>query len=106
MQVRIREADRDALRFHWIRDKDSSQVETWRFTRALFGLRQSPFRLVGTLKQHLDTVRTEYPKHVEELMRSLHVDDIIAGEDTVDQMHKLKGTAIGALKEAGFELHK
>ena len=25
LQVRIREADRDALRFHWIRDKNSSQ---------------------------------------------------------------------------------
>ena len=53
LQVRIREADRDALRFHWIRDKNSSQVETLRFMRALFGLAQSPFLLAGTLKQHL-----------------------------------------------------
>ena len=70
LQVRIRGADRDALRFHWIRDKNSSQVETLRFTRALFGLVQSPFLLAGTLKQHLETLRTEYPKHVEEIMRS------------------------------------
>ena len=27
-------------------------------------------------------------------MRSLYADDIIAGEDTVDQVHELKGTAI------------
>ena len=39
-------------------------------------------------------------------MRSLYVDDIITGEDTVDQVHELKGTAIGVLKQAGFELHK
>ena len=39
-------------------------------------------------------------------MRSLYVDDIIAGEDKVDQVHELKGTAIGVLKGAGFELHK
>ena len=106
LQVRIREADRDALRFHWIRDKNSSQVETLRFTRALFGLVQSPFLLAGTLKQHLEALRTEYPKHVEEIMRSLYVDDIITGEDTVDQVHELKGTAIGVFKQAGFELHK
>ena len=104
LQVRIREADRDALRFHWIRD--SSQVETLRSTKALFGLVQSPFLLAGTLKQHLETLRTEYPKHVEEIMRSLYVDGIIAGEDTVDQLHELKGTAIGVFKVAGFELHK
>ena len=41
LQVRIKEANRDALRFHWIKDRDSSQVETLRFTRALFGLVQS-----------------------------------------------------------------
>ena len=41
LQVRIKEAHRDALRFHWIKDRDSSQVETLRFTRALFGLVQS-----------------------------------------------------------------
>ena len=54
LQVRIQEADHDALRFHWIKDKDSSQIEVLQFTRALFGLIQSPFLLGGTLKQHLD----------------------------------------------------
>ena len=39
-------------------------------------------------------------------MRGLYVDDIIAGEDTVDQVHGLKGTAIGVFKVPGFELHK
>ena len=39
-------------------------------------------------------------------MRSLYVDDIITREDTVDQMHVLKGTAIQVLKGAAFELHK
>ena len=34
-------------------------------------------------------------------MRSLYVDDIITGEDTVDQVHELKRTAIRV-----FELHK
>ena len=52
---------------------------------ALFGLVQSLFLFAGTLKQHLETSRTEYSKHVEEIMRSLYVDDIITGEDTVDQ---------------------
>ena len=42
LQVRIREEDRDALRFHWIKDKDPARVEVYRFTRALFGLVQSP----------------------------------------------------------------
>ena len=34
LQVRIREEDRDALRFHWISTKHPEKVRTLRFTRA------------------------------------------------------------------------
>ena len=49
LQVRIRLEDRDAMRFHRIKDKETSNVEVLRLTRALFGLVQSPFLLGGTL---------------------------------------------------------
>ena len=42
LQVRIREGERDALRFHWLRDLHSTQVQVFRFMRALFGLAPSP----------------------------------------------------------------
>ena len=38
LQVRIREEDRDSLRFHWFSTEHPEQVRTLRFTRALFGL--------------------------------------------------------------------
>jgi hypothetical protein len=44
LQVRIKKAERDALPFHWKPDIDAN-VETLRFTRALFGLTCSPFLL-------------------------------------------------------------
>ena len=37
----IKEEDRDANRFHWLIDKDSNQIEIYRFTRILFGIMQS-----------------------------------------------------------------
>ena len=52
LQVRIRELDRDALRFHWKQNEHSAH-ETLRFTRALFGLTCSPFLLGGVLECHL-----------------------------------------------------
>ena len=73
---------------------------------ALFGLVQSLFLFAGTLKQHLETSRTEYSKHVEEIMRSLYVDDIITREDTVDQKHEWRRTAIEVFYRARFEFHK
>ena len=53
LQIRVRREDRDALRFHWIKDLASKQVETLRFTRVLFGLAPSPFLLAAVIKQHL-----------------------------------------------------
>ena len=43
LQIRIRQEDRDCLRFHWIVDKKLSNIVVLRFTRAIFGLVQSPF---------------------------------------------------------------
>ena len=106
LQVWIQVADRDALRFHWIKDKDSSRIETLRFTRALFGLVQSPFLLAGTLKQHLESLKVEYPEHIEEIMKSLYVDDVIGGKDTIEQARELKEVAVSVFKAAGFDLHK
>ena len=47
LQVRIRAGDRDILRFHWFKDTTMFEVEVLRFTRALFGLVQSPVLLGG-----------------------------------------------------------
>ena len=52
LQVRIKEADRDAMRFHWRRD-EHTPLPTLRFTRALFGLNSSPFLLGGVVEAHL-----------------------------------------------------
>ena len=67
LQVVIRADDRDVLRFHWIKNKDPSDIEVLTFTRALFGLVQSPFLLAGTLKQHLNSLRERYPAEVAEI---------------------------------------
>ena len=60
LQVRIREDDRNELRFHWFKDLNSQTVEALRFTRALFGLTCSPF-LLGGVEQHLlESCREKY----------------------------------------------
>ena len=48
-QIRIRELQRNSLRFHWIKNLDPNIVEINRFTRLVFGLTLSPFILEGTL---------------------------------------------------------
>lgn len=105
LQIRIRQEDRDALRFHWV-DREMRQVETLRFTRALFGLAPSPFLLGAVVQQHLETEREHYPESVREIERSLYVDDLISGRPTVDEARHLKKEATEILGKGTFQLHK
>ena len=106
LQIRIREGDRDAVRFHWLKDLTTKQVEVFRFTRVLFGLAPSPFLLAAVIKEHLQKCRAANPEVVEEIERSLYVDDLIGGGETIKEALKLKETAKSIFKEATFELHK
>ncbi len=104
LQIRIREAERDALRFHW--STASGELQTLRFTRVLFGLASSPFLLGGVLATHLERWKSERPEDVEELKRCLYVDDIISGGETVQQAEKRKEAATVIMEDATFKLHK
>ncbi len=106
LQVRICEEDRDALRFHWLKDVNSKEVETFTFTRALFGLAPSPFLLGGVIKQHLEHWRDKDPETVREIEKSLYVDDLISGATTKDDAKQLKVKATEIFEDAVFQLHK
>ena len=106
LQIRIKQKDRDVLRFHWLSKEDPKQVEVYRFTRALFGLNQSPFLLAGTLNQHLNSQEQEFPKEVAEIRDSLYVDDLLTGGCMVEEVQQLKETAIKIFDRAKFTLHK
>ena len=105
LQVRVRENERDALRFHW-RCEEDSQFKTLRFTRVLFGLAPSPFLLAGVIEQHLSLWEERYPDIVAELRKSLYVDDLLTGGQTIAQAADRKEKAIEVFEDAKFTLHK
>ena len=92
--VRTQPEDRDALRFHWIKETKTSNVEILRLTCALFGLVQSLFLLGGTLHQHLEGMKERCPRAVEEIKKSLYVDDVITGGETTEKVRKLKESTV------------
>ena len=102
LQVRIREEDRNTTRFHWLKDLETKQVETLRFARALFRLSISPFLLGGVIDQHLRNLQQNFPNEVEEVKRSLYVDNLITCVTTVVE----KGAAQPISRERRFQLHK
>ena len=105
LQVRIKEEERDALRFHW-KFKGHSEIETSRFTRALFGLTSLPFLLGGVIEQHLKVWEERESELVAQIRKSLYVDDVITGAPTVQQTQKQKEKATKIFSDAQFTLHK
>ena len=88
---------------------ESNDTETLRFTRAIFGLGESPFLLNGTIKEYLTTSKQRYPEsaaYIEEIEESLHVDDLITGDATIEEVQKVKETAVRVFGDAKFKLHQ
>ena len=104
LQIRIRKDDRDTLRIHWISDLETKRVETFRFTRALFGLAPSPFLLAGVIKHYLESCRAKFPDLIREIDKSLYVDDLVSGGPTVREAQE--AGAIDAFGQASIKLHK
>ena len=105
LQIRIKEEERDSLRFHW-RRPEHSEIEIYRFTRALFGLTSSPFLLGGVISQHLARWETKHPEIVKELRDGLYVDDLLIGGAMVEEAQIKKQTATEIFNDATFKLHK
>ena len=78
LQIRIKAANRDALRFHWIKERDPNQVEILWFTKLIFGSVQSPVFLGGSLQEHLETYIEKYHIEVAEIKDDLYVDNLIS----------------------------
>ena len=105
LQIRIKQEERDALRFHW-RHPNSDETVIYRFTRALFGLTCSPFLLGGVIQQHLEAWEDRYPDLVKEIRDGIYVDDLMEGGGTVEETKEKKAATIEIFEDATFTVHK
>ncbi|XP_068757909.1 uncharacterized protein [Montipora capricornis] len=54
----------------------------------------------------LGKIRERYPSEIEEILRSLYVDDVITGGSTTDKVQGLRETIASVFGEAKFTMHK
>lgn len=108
LMVSMSKKDRDVLRFLWIDDidKDQPEVHVLRFTRVVFGVSSSPFLLNATIGHHLKKYSLSHPQLVENLSRSIYVDDVVSGAENDDEAYQLCIESKRMLKTGGFNLRK
>ncbi|CAL1299199.1 unnamed protein product [Larinioides sclopetarius] len=101
-QISLAPGDKDVVRFLVASDKNDFKV--YRFNRVIFGVNASPFLLAATIKTHIEKYVEQYPDTIRILDESFYVDDLVAGEDTVESAFDLSKTAAKMMNEAGMNL--
>ena len=68
LQIGIDEKHRDFLRFLWFRNPNEKipEVREFRYTRAVFGVKCSPFLLNATIKSHLQKYDSSIARKIYE----------------------------------------
>ena len=90
LQISIRESERDMFKFHWVKNSDPSVIEINRFTSLVFGLTQSLFIVEVTLKEHFGYYIKQYPTLIEAISEDMHVDDLVSGSNTIEEVEVIK----------------
>lgn len=108
LMVAISNADKDMLRFLWLKEpnKLNSELLQLRFTRLVFGLRPSPAMLGSTIRHHLDKQKEFDPQLIELLKNSLYVDDLVTGAANDQEALELSTQAKQIMYKGAFNLRK
>ncbi|XP_015904280.2 uncharacterized protein [Parasteatoda tepidariorum] len=83
LQIELDIPDRNFIRFYWA-DSLNGNPYILNFARVLFGLRPSPYLLAATLKHHFRKYKEQFPETFELLNSSVYVDDLILGQNNIE----------------------
>ena len=106
--ISIKEEDRNALRFLWLKCRKNglSEIVVYRFCRLVFGLKPSPAILGATIKHHLLQHSRSEPEIAKVLENDLYVDDLTTATETEDKAIALYNSAKEVMSRGGFNLRK
>ena len=112
LHIKLNNEQRDLTRFLWFKNPDKinyknfdeNELIEYRMCRVLFGINASPFVLNATLQHHIRTAND--PEFENELIKSLHVDDLTTSTETVADAELFVDKTKDHLSKASFNLRK
>ena len=103
-RVELDAADRHLHRFLW-RPSPEDQISEYQMTRVTFGVAASPHLAIRTLQQTAQDHSTD-PLASYHILQSFYVDDLLAGEKSIQEVNKLRINLCETLAKGGFKLCK
>ena len=106
LQIRIRENERDCLRFHWSEKANYDIIKIYRFTRLVFRLNWSPFILEDTLKIHFENYIWMFRELIDRVNDDMFVDDLVTRGESTSEVDKIKDNSVNFFRRGSVKLHK
>ena len=109
LQIKVREEDRDYLRFLWRDPEKSGEPEVWRWNSLIFGAADSPFQAIKTLvqeKRKQGNLSEIEQKVWDVLDNNTYVDDLTIAGDTISEVHAIYEGIVELLGQANFQVKK
>ena len=103
MRISVRPEDRDFLRFLWT---DGEKMGCWRFKKLIFGVADSPFLAIATVREHAKTFQKRFPKAAETILSYMYIDDLITSVDNEEEAVQLTCDIRELMQLAGMRLRK
>jgi hypothetical protein len=75
-------------------------------TKVAFGVADSPYRAMESVKRTIEEYKDEFPEAAEELSANLYVDDLLTGAETTTAAVKLQKDCVTLLDKAGLPMRK
>lgn len=106
LQVSIKSADRDYLRFLWWAEESQTSIVEYRHCRLVFGLTSSPFLLSATISHHLNKATGKVQYTAQILAKSFYVDNCLTSLNTKEETSKFILEAKEVMSRAKFDLRQ
>ena len=102
--MEISPSDRHLHRFLW-RKNPTDPIQEYKMTRVTFGVAASPYLAVRTLQQTAKD-HSQDPVASYHISNSFYVDDLLGGENSVEEAKALRVSLCEILSKGGFKLCK
>nr|AAQ09229.1 polyprotein [Antheraea mylitta] len=106
LQIKIREQDRDSLRFLWRGEDRASKPREYRMTSVIFGAASSPATAIFVKNRNAEEHQASHPEAVKAIVRNHYMDDYLQSFATIEEAIDTAATVDSIHKEAGFELRQ
>lgn len=104
-QFLVDERDRKFQLILW-RDEPQQPLRTFSLNSITYGLASAPFQAVRCLFHIADLCKDKFPVASQLLKEDFYVDDMLAGADTLEELHTKKTQITDALNSFGLSLSK